>query len=47
MSGIYIWGTGCGAGELVSKLGPAVELAGFVDSFPMADTFMADRAPRY
>ena len=41
MSGIYIWGTGCGAGELVSKLPPELELAGFVDSFAMADTFMA------
>lgn len=40
MAGIYIWGTGCSAGELCAALPERVELAGFVDSFPMSDTFM-------
>ncbi len=40
MAGIYIWGTGCGAGELMAKLPAGVKLAGFVDSFPMGDSFM-------
>ena len=40
MAGIYIWGTGCGAGELVSRLPDNVNIAGFADSFPMSDTFM-------
>lgn len=40
MSGIYIWGTGCGAGELSALLPERVEISGFVDSFPMADTFL-------
>ena len=39
MPGIYIWGTGCGAGELVSML-PHVPIAGYVDSFPLGETFM-------
>lgn len=38
--GIYIWGTGCGASELISK-GLAVEkITAFIDSFPIADTFL-------
>ena len=41
MSGIYIWGTGCGAGELVSRLPAEVNIAGFVDSCPQADEFMS------
>ncbi len=40
MAGIYIWGTGCSAGELLHKLPAELEIAGFVDSFPMSDTFM-------
>lgn len=40
MAGIYIWGTGCGAGELVSRLPENLNIAGFVDSFPMSDSFM-------
>lgn len=40
MSSVYIWGTGCGAGELVSRLPENVKIAAYVDSFPMADTFM-------
>ncbi len=40
MAGIYIWGTGCGAGELLARLPQGVEIAGFVDSFPMGDSFM-------
>ena len=38
--GIYVWGTGCGASELIDA-GLAVErIAGFVDSYPMGDTFL-------
>jgi len=40
MAGIYIWGTGCGAGELLSRLPEHVQIAGFVDSFPLSDSFM-------
>ncbi len=31
---IYIWGTGCGAGQLMDEKLRGVEVAGFVDSFP-------------
>lgn len=38
--GIYVWGTGCGASELIS-MGLAVEkITAFIDSFPNADTFL-------
>ena len=40
MSGIYIWGTGCGAGEVADLLGPVVEITGFVDNFPQAERFL-------
>lgn len=40
MGGIYIWGTGCGAGELVSQLPEHVHIEAYVDSFPMSDSFM-------
>ncbi len=40
MSGIYIWGTGCGAGETAELLGPEIEIAGFVDSFPQSARFL-------
>jgi len=40
MGGIYIWGTGCGAGELVSQLPEYVHIEAYVDSFPMSDSFM-------
>ena len=38
--GIYVWGTGCGASELISN-GLNIEIiTAFIDSFPNADTFM-------
>ena len=38
--GIYVWGTGCGASELIEQ-GLALErIAGFVDSFPSGDSFL-------
>ena len=38
--GIYVWGTGCGASELIEAgLGPE-RIAAFVDSYPMGDTFL-------
>ena len=38
--GIYVWGTGCGASELISK-GMSVEsIAAFIDSFPSDTTFL-------
>ena len=38
--GIYVWGTGCGASELVERGLPAERITAFVDSFPMGDTFL-------
>lgn len=40
MGGIFIWGTGCGAGELASALPGHVCIEAYVDSFPMAAEFM-------
>ena len=38
--GIYVWGTGCGASELLER-GLALErITAFVDSYPMGDTFL-------
>ena len=38
--GIYVWGTGCGASELI-EAGMATErIAAFVDSYPMGQTFL-------
>lgn len=38
--GIYVWGTGCGASELISN-GLSIEnITAFIDNFPNADTFM-------
>ena len=38
--GIYVWGTGCGASELLEQ-GLALErVCAFVDSFPCGDTFL-------
>lgn len=38
--GIYVWGTGCGASELIDA-GLAIErIEAFVDSFPMGKTFL-------
>lgn len=37
---IYVWGTGCGASELLDAgLDPA-DIAAFVDSFPVGDSFL-------
>ena len=38
--GIYVWGTGCGASELIEAGLETERIAAFVDSFPMADTFL-------
>lgn len=37
---IYVWGTGCGASELIEQGLPLVRITGFVDSFPMGKTFL-------
>ena len=38
--GIYVWGTGCGASELIEAgLGPE-RITAFVDSYPMGETFL-------
>ena len=38
--GIYVWGTGCGASELIEAGLEAARITAFVDSFPMGDTFL-------
>ena len=38
--GIYVWGTGCGASELIEAGLESSKIAAFVDSFPMGDTFL-------
>jgi len=38
--GIYVWGTGCGASELVEAGLPLERITAFVDSFPMGDAFL-------
>ena len=38
--GIYIWGTGCGASELIEAGLNRNRIAAFVDSFPMGATFL-------
>ena len=38
--GIYVWGTGCGASELISKGMPVESVSAFVDSFPSDNTFL-------
>jgi len=38
--GIYVWGTGCGASELVESGLERSRIAAFVDSFPMGETFL-------
>ena len=37
---IYVYGTGCGAGELVDTVLPAGRIAAFVDSSPRSDLFL-------
>ena len=38
--GIYVWGTGCGASELMEAGLERAKITAFVDSFPMGDTFL-------
>lgn len=38
--GIYVWGTGCGASELVEAGLAPERIAAFVDSFPSGETFL-------
>ena len=38
--GIYVWGTGCGASELLEQGFALERVEAFVDSFPMGDTFL-------
>ena len=38
--GIYVWGTGCGASELIEAGLEATQITAFVDSFPMGDNFL-------
>ena len=38
--GVYVWGTGCGASELIEAGLEIFRIAAFVDSFPMGDTFL-------
>lgn len=38
--GIYVWGTGCGASELLEQGLAVGRVTAFVDSFPSGDTFM-------
>lgn len=37
---IYVWGTGCGASELIEAGLDLSRIAGFVDSFPSGETFL-------
>ncbi len=37
---IYVWGTGCGASEMVEKGFPLEKIHAFVDSFPMGSSFL-------
>ena len=37
---IYVWGTGCGASELLDAGLDPMRITAFVDSFPSADTFL-------
>lgn len=38
--GIYVWGTGCGASELIEAGMDTGRIAAFVDSYPMGQTFL-------
>lgn len=38
--GIYVWGTGCGASELIEGGLAPERIAAFVDSYPMGSTFL-------
>ena len=39
--GIYVWGTGCGASELIEAGLDTDRITAFVDSFPMGQTFLS------
>ena len=38
--GIYVWGTGCGASELIEQGLELARIEAFVDSYPSGDTFL-------
>ncbi len=38
--GIYVWGTGCGASELIEAGLDAERISAFVDSYPMGESFL-------
>ena len=38
--GIYVWGTGCGASELMEAGLERSKISAFLDSFPMGDSFL-------
>ena len=37
---IYVWGTGCGASELLERGFTLDRVEAFVDSYPMGNTFL-------
>ena len=37
---IYVYGTGCGAGELIDSALPAERVTAFVDERPVSDSFL-------
>lgn len=41
--GIYVWGTGCGASELIEAGLEPERIAAFIDSYPMGETFLGRR----
>ena len=43
--GIYVWGTGCGASELLEQGFALERVEAFVDSFPMGETFLEKPVP--
>ena len=38
--GIYVWGTGCGASELIEQGLDLERISAFVDSYPSSETFL-------
>ena len=43
---LYIWGTGCGAGDLVDRWFDAAEIEAFIDSQPSGASFLGRRVLR-
>ena len=41
--GIYVWGTGCGASELIEQGLPLERIEAFVDSYPSGNRFLGKR----